>query len=44
MKECKLQTYISPEMESISIEIEQCVLSMSNEDLGKEASDLDWDN
>ena len=44
MKKCKSQTYISPEMEVISIELEQCVLSMSNENLGKESSDLDWDN
>lgn len=41
MKE-NLTNYISPNVEIVSIEVEQCVLSASNEIIGNRNDDQDW--
>ena len=42
MMQIKEQTYISPKMEVVYIEVEQSVLDASTEDLGLRNNDLNW--
>ena len=37
-----MQSYISPEMEIVSIEVEQSILNASLEDLGDIKEEIDW--
>lgn len=37
-----MQSYISPEMEIVSIEVEQSILNASIEDLGDIKEEIDW--
>ena len=38
----KEQSYVSPEVEVVNIEVEQPILSFSNEPLGERLGDQDW--
>lgn len=38
----KEQSYVSPEVEVVNIEVEQPILTFSNEPLGERLDDLGW--
>lgn len=42
MKERREQTYVTPYIEVMSLEVEQCILAASIEELGDTMEEIDW--